>query len=87
MSNRADGQIGGAHGAGELGKVLQSRYGDNSVAFLLDEGFDGVSQQYGAQVASFGMAEKGAITAVQIKVETPGGHSSVPPKHTGSKYS
>jgi hypothetical protein len=33
------------------------------------------------------MAEKGAITAVQIKVETPGGHSSVPPKHTGSKYS
>lgn len=44
-----------------------------------------MTEQYGAQVASFGMAEKGALD-VKIRVETPGGHSSVPPKHTGSKF-
>jgi Gly-Xaa carboxypeptidase len=31
------------------------------------------------------MAEKGSVN-VFIKVETLGGHSSVPPSHTGSKY-
>jgi len=31
------------------------------------------------------MAEKGSVT-VKIKLDTPGGHSSVPPVHTGSKH-
>jgi acetylornithine deacetylase/succinyl-diaminopimelate desuccinylase-like protein len=30
------------------------------------------------------MAEKGAVNVV-VKVDTPGGHSSVPPPHTGSE--
>ena len=65
---------------------MQERYGPNSIAFALDEGFSGISTEYGATVASFGMAEKGSVSMV-IKVENPGGHSSVPPEHTGSKCS
>lgn len=30
------------------------------------------------------MAEKGSVS-VNVKVDTPGGHSSVPPVHTGSE--
>lgn len=44
-----------------------------------------MTHQYGAQVASLGMAEKGSVN-VKITVETPGGHSSVPPEHTGSEF-
>lgn len=67
-----------------IAKILEERYGTEGISFLVDEGFTGVSQDYGALVASLGMAEKGSVN-VQIKVETLGGHSSVPPVHTGSK--
>lgn len=51
---------------------------------IVDEGFSGVSNEYGQQFAALGMAEKGAVN-INVKVETPGGHSSVPPPHTSSK--
>lgn len=79
-------QVGGIRGANYIAKVLEDRYGYDSIAFALDEGFSGIMTEYGASVASFGMAEKGAMSMV-IKVENPGGHSSVPPEHTGSQYS
>lgn len=63
---------------------MEDRYGTEGISFLVDEGFTGVSQDYGALVASLGMAEKGSVN-VRVKVETLGGHSSVPPVHTGSK--
>lgn len=63
---------------------MEERYGKEGISFLVDEGFTGVSQDYGALVASLGMAEKGSVN-VRVKVETLGGHSSVPPVHTGSK--
>lgn len=62
---------------------MSDRWGNDSFAFLIDEGFSGLSNDYGAFVLSMGMAEKGSVD-VEIKVENPGGHSSVPPKHTGS---
>jgi Gly-Xaa carboxypeptidase len=37
------------------------RYGPDSISLLVDEGFGGVDQTYGVQVASLGMAEKGAV--------------------------
>lgn len=37
---------------------------------------------YGRTFAHLGMAEKGAVT-LDIEVLTPGGHSSMPPEHTG----
>lgn len=54
------------------------------MAFVLDEGFSGLSHDYGRWVFSLGMAEKGYLDAV-VKVEMPGGHSSVPPPHTASE--
>jgi len=79
-----DEEIGGPRGAAHLTKAMTNRYGNDSFAFLIDEGFSGLSNDYGAFVLSMGMAEKGSVD-VEIKVENPGGHSSVPPKHTGSK--
>ncbi len=49
---------------------------------MLDEGFTGVDSDYGVKFARFGMAEKGAMN-INLEVLTSGGHSSVPPKHTG----
>ncbi len=77
-----DEEIGGKRGAGALAAFVEERYGKDSLAFLIDEGFGGVDEAYGATFASFGMAEKGS-TNIDIVVETPGGHSSVPPEHTG----
>ncbi|OCF36827.1 Gly-X carboxypeptidase [Kwoniella heveanensis CBS 569] len=81
IANGFDEEIGGFRGAGALAKTLYDRYGDNGISFLVDEGFTGLSEEYGSLVASFGMAEKGAVN-VAVKVETLGGHSSVPPPHT-----
>ncbi|RSH87337.1 hypothetical protein EHS25_003246 [Saitozyma podzolica] len=81
ISNGFDEEIGG-ESAMAISKVMQERYGPDSVAFVVDEGFTGISFEYGSTVATFGMAEKGSVN-VNIKVETLGGHSSVPPAHTG----
>lgn len=53
-------------------------------SFLIDEGFTGVDEAYGTKFASLGLAEKGSLNLV-LEVDTPGGHSSVPPEHTSSK--
>lgn len=68
----------------QIANVVEERYGHNGVAFIIDEGFSGIDEQYGTRVAALGMAEKGSVS-VNIKVDTPGGHSSVPPVHTGSE--
>lgn len=48
---------------------------------LVDEG-SGVSEVLGQTFALPAVAEKGYLD-VEVRVETKGGHSSVPPKHTG----
>lgn len=63
-----DEEIGGVHGAREISKVIESRYGQDSLAFVVDEGFGGVDQAYGATFASLGMAEKGSVNLL-IEVE------------------
>ncbi|KAF5350772.1 hypothetical protein D9758_010392 [Tetrapyrgos nigripes] len=75
-----DEEGGGFQGAKELGKVLVDIYGEDSFAFVIDEG-GGFAEQFGRQFATPGIAEKGSLT-VQLNIATPGGHSSVPPDHT-----
>ncbi|GAA6033233.1 hypothetical protein JCM8097_003008 [Rhodosporidiobolus ruineniae] len=78
-----DEEIGGARSAAYLAKEIESRYGRDGVALILDEGFSGISESFGRTFASFGLAEKGAVS-VELEVLTEGGHSSVPHgKHTG----
>ncbi|GAA6027280.1 hypothetical protein JCM8097_002553 [Rhodosporidiobolus ruineniae] len=70
-------------GAGELAKVIEQRYGKDGVAFLVDEGGMGVAESaYGFPIALPAMTEKGYLNA-NFTLHTAGGHSSVPPAHSG----
>jgi len=51
------------------------------MATIVDEGA-GIAMQWGTLMATPGVAEKG-YTDVHITVRMPGGHSSIPPPHTG----
>ncbi|KAJ7056190.1 hypothetical protein C8F01DRAFT_377331 [Mycena amicta] len=75
-----DEESGGEQGARYLALALLERFGPNSFAMILDEGA-GYIEQFGAVFAAPGVAEKG-FANVNIEVQTPGGHSSVPPEHT-----
>lgn len=76
-----DEEVGGERGAKSLAEEIERRYGSNSVHFLLDEG-KGLSYESGALYALPAVAERGN-TGINLVLETPGGHSSVPPHHTG----
>ncbi|KAJ7093466.1 hypothetical protein B0H15DRAFT_159098 [Mycena belliarum] len=75
-----DEEVGGYQGAGYLGPALLERFGPDSFAMVVDEG-SGYTDAFGAVFASPGIAEKGYVN-VNVEVQTPGGHSSVPPAHT-----
>ncbi|KAJ6494687.1 hypothetical protein C8R47DRAFT_1318622 [Mycena vitilis] len=75
-----DEEAGGYHGAGHLGPALLERFGPDSFAMIVDEG-SGFSETFGSLFAAPGVAEKGNVN-VNVEVQTPGGHSSVPPAHT-----
>lgn len=76
-----DEEIGGPRGAAGLAERIYDRYGRDGIALIVDEGFTGVDEAFGVELASLGIAEKGAVN-LQLEVATLGGHSSVPPKHT-----
>ncbi|VDC05377.1 unnamed protein product [Peniophora sp. CBMAI 1063] len=79
-----DEESGGTYGAGAIAEYMLERYGTDAFAFLVDEG--GRNEARGDLIiASPSTAEKGLID-VQIEVLTTGGHSSVPPPHTGIGY-
>ncbi|KAI0704317.1 hypothetical protein BC835DRAFT_817562 [Cytidiella melzeri] len=77
-----DEESAGTNGAGEIAKYLTATYGKDSFAALIDEGF-GFGAHYGGDVLFAGPAtgEKGYLD-VRVEVSTPGGHSSIPPRHT-----
>ncbi|KAG6821197.1 hypothetical protein H0H93_004017 [Arthromyces matolae] len=75
-----DEEISGPRGAGNLAKILYDTYGKDGVAYIVDEGV-GYAEIGGTIFATPGIAEKGYVD-VRVEVTSPGGHSSVPPKHT-----
>ncbi|KAI0072680.1 carboxypeptidase S [Panus rudis PR-1116 ss-1] len=75
-----DEEASGLHGASTLATHLLKTYGENAFAFLVDEGGDYMNE-FGKTYATPGIAEKGYLD-VRVEVESPGGHSSVPPSHT-----
>jgi Gly-Xaa carboxypeptidase len=76
-----DEEISGTEGAGHLAPYLIDKYGKDSMAVIVDEGA-GISSMWGTTFAQPGVAEKGYVD-VKIVVRMPGGHSSIPPPHTG----
>lgn len=75
-----DEEVSGREGAGHLSEALRSAFGENAFSFIIDEG-GGFTEQYGSVFATPGITEKGYLD-VKVEVTAPGGHSSVPPKHT-----
>ncbi|KAI3321800.1 peptidase family M20/M25/M40 [Xylariaceae sp. AK1471] len=76
-----DEEISGQQGAGHLAEALLDRYGKDGAAVIIDEG-GGIAGSWGSTFALPGVAEKGYID-VEIIVRMPGGHSSIPPAHSG----
>lgn len=76
-------------GAGSIAPFLEQKYGKNSFEFILDEGGMGL-QSLGDETelagevvyALPGVGEKGSLDLV-LEMAVPGGHSSIPPAHTG----
>ncbi|KAK5938649.1 hypothetical protein PMZ80_008840 [Knufia obscura] len=76
-----DEEISGANGAGHLAPFILHRYGPEGIAAIVDEGAT-FAKNWGMRTALPGVGEKG-YTDVHITIRMPGGHSSVPPDHTG----
>ncbi|KAI9051743.1 hypothetical protein LZ554_004783 [Drepanopeziza brunnea f. sp. 'monogermtubi'] len=77
-----DEEISGPQGAKFIAEHLENTRGKDSIELILDEGGLGIAEMQGAVFALPGVGEKGYFD-VRISVETAGGHSSVPPEHTG----
>ena len=84
MGFGSDEERGGQVGAPAISKYLVEKYGKNSISLLIDEG-SGLVSTWGQQFGMPGVGEKGHYD-LGVTVETLGGHSSVPPPHTGIGY-
>ena len=77
-----DEEVGGSNGAAKIANYFQSQ--KIEFEYILDEGglvVDGMLPGLSAPTALIGIAEKGYLSIV-LTAESPGGHSSAPPKHT-----
>jgi len=77
-----DEEVGGNNGAANIAAALRSR--GVELEFVLDEGLNilsGIISGLSSPVALIGIAEKGYLT-LRLTIETPGGHSSMPPADT-----
>ncbi|RLP64631.1 hypothetical protein L150_03385 [Candida albicans Ca529L] len=68
-------------GAEEISDYLVNKYGPDSILQIIDEGDEGYQEIEGVKLILPATGEKGHLNSV-IDLFTPGGHSSVPPKHT-----
>ncbi|KGU29964.1 Gly-Xaa carboxypeptidase [Candida albicans P57055] len=68
-------------GAEEISDYLVNKYGPDSILQIIDEGDEGYQDIEGVKLILPATGEKGHLNSV-IDLFTPGGHSSVPPKHT-----
>ncbi|GAA5963110.1 hypothetical protein JCM3765_001773 [Sporobolomyces pararoseus] len=72
----------GRQGAGHIQKHLEKKYGQDGIAVIVDEGGLGLGEMFGIQNAAVpATGEKGYVD-IKFTLETPGGHSSIPPDHT-----
>lgn len=73
----------GTRGAGTIGPFLEERYGEQSMAIILDEGGMGLELlEDNVLYALPAVTEKGHID-VWLDLKVNGGHSSIPLPHTG----
>ena len=68
-------------GAEEISEYLVNKYGSDSILQIIDEGDEGYQEIEGVKLVLPATGEKGHLNSV-IDLFTPGGHLSVPPRHT-----
>ena len=68
-------------GAEEISDYLVNKYGPDSILQIIDEGDEGYQEIEGVKLVLPATGEKGHLNSV-IDLFTPGGHLSVPPRHT-----
>ena len=68
-------------GAEEISDYLVNKYGPDSILQIIDEGDEGYQDIEGVKLVLPATGEKGHLNSV-IDLFTPGGHLSVPPRHT-----
>ncbi|KAL4800205.1 hypothetical protein BDV19DRAFT_398823 [Aspergillus venezuelensis] len=78
-----DEEVGLDQGAKRTADVLQERYGDDSVAVILDEGGLGSTPLDDDTVYIHPAITERGIIDIFFELHVKGGHSSVPPPHTG----
>ncbi|ANB11612.1 Cps1p [Sugiyamaella lignohabitans] len=76
-----DEEVSGGRGAKQIAKHLDEKLGPDSVYIIVDEGGNGIQNNYGSWFGFPGTGEKGYLD-LRITLTTSGGHSSVPPDHT-----
>ncbi|CAG97873.1 M20 family metallopeptidase [Kluyveromyces lactis] len=76
-----DEESGGEIGARTLSQFVEERYGTDSIFTIMDEGAGVVEVESGLYAAVPITQERG-FGNIEITISGPGGHSSVPPKHT-----
>ncbi|KAI1111540.1 hypothetical protein F5Y14DRAFT_306903 [Nemania sp. NC0429] len=76
-----DEECSGPRGAGQIGKFLEDRYGENGIAVILDEGGAGLQTLGDTLYALPAVYEKGYLD-VWFDLDVVGGHSSTPTPHT-----
>lgn len=81
LAHGNDEETTGRNGARKLAPYLESLYGKDPMFMIVDEG-DSSERLFGSAFALPGVAEKGYLD-VEVAVGVKGGHSSVPPRHTG----
>lgn len=74
-------EIEGDFSAYRISHFLRDRYGPKGLALILDEGL-GFQDMFGTIVCGPCLGEKGYVD-IRIKVNSHGGHSAIPPDHTG----
>lgn len=77
-----DEETSGHRGAAKISEFLEDKWGKDSIFMIIDEGGLGVQDINGARFALPATGEKGYIDIV-VDLFTTGGHSSIPPRHTG----
>ncbi|KAJ7776333.1 hypothetical protein B0H16DRAFT_1506373 [Mycena metata] len=75
-----DEEGGAVRSARYIAAHLEELYGLNSILMIVDEGGD-IQEHHGRTWIAPSLGEKGSVN-VQVTVNVPGGHSSIPPKHT-----
>lgn len=76
-----DEEISGPNGALNIAKFLLDKHGEKSFFSIVDEGSFLVEEDNYAMIIA-DTTERG-YTDIQVTVSAPGGHSSMPPPHTG----